>query len=211
MEIVYENEKFLVINKPAGLLSLPGRGSLLSEKNLYSILKEKYGSIFVVHRLDKETSGLIVFAKDSDTHKKLSEIMEKREIEKKYLALVFGSVSEKTGEINKRLKEFSSGRVAVDFNGKDSITKYTVLERYEKYTLLEVSLLTGRRHQIRVHLYSIGHPIVGDDLYGESINRKKYPRLMLHSYKLSFNIYGKDYSFKCSPDEFFYEIIKDLT
>lgn len=211
MEKIFENEKFLVINKPYNLLSIPARGTLLESPNVYSLMKKEYGEIYIVHRLDRETSGLMLLARDKNTHSDLCKMFENRQIVKKYIAFVFGNVEKNHGIIDKRIKEFSSGRSAVDFNGKDSITLYKVLERFEKYTLLELELKTGRRHQIRVHLYSIGHPIVGDSLYGNISEQKKYPRLMLHSYFLSFNYEGKPYNFISKPDEEFYEIIKTLT
>jgi len=211
MEIIFENEDFILINKPDGMLSIPRRGTIISEDSVYSLLKEKYKNIYIVHRLDKETSGLLIFAKNPETHSYLCNLFETHNIEKKYIAFVHGIVDGKNGIINKRLKEFSSGRVGVNFNGKDSITEYKVIKKFRNYSLLDIKLLTGRRHQIRVHLYSIGHPVVGDKLYGDIEEQKKYPRLMLHSYKLGFNYKGEKYSFKSEPDENFKNIINSLT
>ena len=210
METIFENEDFIVLNKPHGQLTIPARGSLAAEESAYSLLKKKYGEIYIVHRLDKEASGLVVFAKKPEAHSGLCQLFEKHKVEKKYLAFVWGKVAENKGEINKRLREFSSGRVAVDFDGKDSLTLYNIAEKFPKFTLLDVALITGRRHQIRVHLYSIGHPIVGDPMYGDLKEQKKYPRLMLHSKELAFEYKGEKYSFKSKPDRIFDSNVRNL-
>ncbi len=206
-EIIFQNEHFLVIDKPSGLLSVKARGSLSGEKTAFDWAKEISGKAFIVHRLDMETSGLMIFAKTKEAQKKLSKLFERREIQKKYKALVWGTVKENNGVIEKRIKEFSSGRCAVDFNGKDSVTEYRVLERFNEASLLEVTLKTGRRHQIRVHLYSIGHPIVGDPLYGDIEKNSKYPCLMLRAFNLNFTYLGELFSFKIGDGFCFNSVI----
>ncbi|MEW5951972.1 MAG: RNA pseudouridine synthase [Elusimicrobia bacterium] len=206
-EIIFENEKFLIIDKPAGLLSVRARGSLSKEKTAADWIKENFGDVFIVHRLDKETSGLMIFAKTADMQKKFSDMLEKRLIEKKYRALVWGHPDKKNGFIDKRIKEFSSGRCAIDFDGKDSFTEYKVEKEFEKTSLLTVSPKTGRRHQIRVHLYSLGHPLVGDRLYGNIAENKKYPRLMLRSFYLAFEIEGEKFSFSMIKDPSFESLL----
>ncbi len=185
-EILQENEDFITVNKPAGMLSIPARGSIKNEKSLFDLLTEKYGRIYIVHRLDKEASGLIIFAKNPDAHKYLSRLFETRKITKKYLVLVNGIIERENVEINKPIKQFGSGRMGIAENGKESVTMFKVIKRYKDYTLLQVSTLTGRRHQIRVHLYSIGHPVTGDKIYGEIKESAKYPPLMLHSWSVEF-------------------------
>lgn len=206
-EIIFQNEYFLIMDKPAGLLSIKARGSLSGEKTAFDWAREIAGEVFIVHRLDMETSGLMIFARTKEAQKELSKLFEKKEIQKRYRALVWGKVKDNKGVIEKRIKEFSSGRCAVDFNGKDSITEYRVLERFNEVTLLEVSLKTGRRHQIRVHLYSIEHPIVGDPLYGDIKKNSKYPCLMLRAFSLNFSYLGKLFSFKVEDESCFDSVL----
>jgi len=136
---------------------------------------------YTVHRIDKGTSGVVLFAKDAGTHRALSMAFEDRRMGKTYLALVHGAM-EGEGKIVAPLKDRGSGRVSVHPKGKPSGTRWKAVRREGERTLLEVSPLTGRRHQIRVHLYSVGHPVVGDPLYGEK--RGEEGRMMLHAWKL---------------------------
>lgn len=203
--IVFENEKFVAINKPAGLLSIPDRTQ--SEVSLKDMLITRYGSIFTVHRIDKDTSGLIVFAKDEITHKFLSQAFEERRVEKFYQGIVLGSPAEKTGTIDAPISEhpLHKGLMVVHRNGKPSVTDYSVIEDHRSYSLLQFQLHTGRTHQIRVHCKNMGHPLACDDLYGDgkpillSSLKKKFKlskhdeeekpmlsRLALHSYCLKF-------------------------
>jgi tRNA pseudouridine32 synthase / 23S rRNA pseudouridine746 synthase len=136
----------------------------------------------VVHRLDKEASGIILFAKNASMHQYLNIRFGERAVKKSYLALVFGELQEPSGNIKKRLREFGSGRMGVDdARGKESFTAFQVLKQLSGYTLLRLLPTTGRRHQLRVHLYSIGHPIVGDTRYGDKALQQGFPRLMLHA------------------------------
>ena len=206
LKIIFENDSFVAINKPAGTLSIPDREQ--SEKSLKEILTEKYGNIFTVHRLDKDTSGLILFAKNEDSHKFLSRIFEERKIAKHYLGIVIGSPANSSGLIDAALAEHPvhKGMMHVNRNGKPSSTSYEVLDANKNYSLLSFQLHTGRTHQIRVHTKNIGHPLACDPLYGDgkpillSSIKKKFKlskhdeeerpminRLALHSYKLIFD------------------------
>lgn len=205
IDIIFEDAHFVAVNKPAGMLSIPDRTQ--SETSLKDILIEKYGHIFTVHRLDKETSGIIVFAKDEATHKYLSKAFEEKTVEKYYLGLVHGTPSQSTGSIDGPIMEHSvqKGLMMVNRRGKPSLTDYEVQETLGKYSLVKFRIHTGRTHQIRVHAKHIGHPIACDPLYGDgtpirlSAIKKKYnlskkeeeerpilSRVALHSYQLKF-------------------------
>jgi tRNA pseudouridine32 synthase/23S rRNA pseudouridine746 synthase len=183
IQILYEDDHLVALDKPSGQVVIPGRGELTGEplnRELEAHLKRK---LFVVHRLDRGASGLVLFAKDADTHKHLSLQFEKREVKKTYLVLVQGRVEE-GGKIEQPMKAFGSGRIGIHPQGKPSVTEYKIREHFAGSTLLEVMPHTGRRHQIRVHLYSIGHPVMGDILYGKDRPVGQAPRLMLHAWKL---------------------------
>jgi 23S rRNA pseudouridine955/2504/2580 synthase/23S rRNA pseudouridine1911/1915/1917 synthase len=210
LDIIFENEHFLAINKPSGLLSIPDRFG--KDPSVKSLLQQKLGKIYTVHRLDKETSGLIVFAKEEATHKDLSQKFEGRDVEKYYLGLVNGTLMNKDGTIDVPIMEHpgKTTLMMAHKKGKASVTDYKVLEEFAVYSWLQFQIHTGRTHQIRVHAKYIGHPIVCDDLYGDaqpvllsSIKRKfklsknedeERPilnRLGLHSSKLTFgDAYG---------------------
>jgi RluA family pseudouridine synthase len=185
-KILYEDQNIIAVDKPEGLASISEND--LSIETLHSSLTKKYKSkIFIVHRIDKEISGIILFAKNSKAHKFMNEQFSKREVEKIYLALVVGNVEKKNDVIKSPIREFGSGKMGIDLiKGKKSTTLYEIVKRFSGHTLLKVNLVTGRRHQIRVHLYSIGHPIAGDLRYGNKENQSKYSRLMLHSHKIAF-------------------------
>lgn len=206
IEIIHESDTMLAINKQAGMLSIPDREG--KETSLKAILHQRYENIFTVHRLDRETSGAIVFAKDEETHRFLSTMFEERTVEKYYLGLVLGTPSVRKDTIDAPIAENMSrrGYMLVHKRGKASITDYEVLEEFGKYSLLQFRIHTGRTHQIRVHMNHIGHPILGDTLYGDgkplfiSALKKNYNlarneldekpilnRLALHSSSLKFN------------------------
>jgi len=184
--IVFENENLVIINKPAGITSIKAAGSL----SMHEMINEYFNrNLFIVHRLDKDASGLLIFAKDSVTHKNLNYQFENNLVSKNYFALVHGNLNEQMVVINSPIKEFGSGRMGIHQNGKEAKTRFELISSSEDFTLGNVSILFGRRHQIRVHLYSIGHPIVGDMLYGNRKEQINYPRLMLQAYKLEFNLF----------------------
>jgi RluA family pseudouridine synthase len=187
-EILFEDPDVIVINKPEGLASISENDPKI--ESLHSILEKSLTlKIFPVHRLDKEVSGVIIFAKNAHAHKILNDQFEKRLIKKYYITLVHGRVPDDSGIINKPIREFGSGRMGVDERkGKPSETKYRILERYNNYTTLELNPSSGRRHQLRVHLYFIGFPVVGDLRYGDKTIQVKFPRLMLHAGKIEFQL-----------------------
>lgn len=202
---LFENDDLIALNKPSGLLSIPDREG--KDISLKILLKEKYGDIFTVHRLDKDTSGLIIFAKNEATHKHLSRQFEERQTEKIYLGLVLGSPTEKKGTIDAPVMEHTvkKGQMVINRKGKEAITDYEVLEDFGIYSWMQFRIHTGRTHQIRIHMKDLGHPIVCDELYGDgkpvllSSFKSKYnlskneeeerpilPRLALHAYQLKF-------------------------
>lgn len=165
--IVFENDDLVILNKPPGLLSIPDREG--KEISLKKILQEKYHEIFTVHRLDKGTSGLIIFAKNEAAHKDLSQQFEERETEKIYVGLVLGSLLEKKGSIDDPIAEHPTkkGTMVVHKKGKPSLTYYEVVEDFGIFSWIKFRIHTGRTHQIRVHMKHIGHPMVCDELYGD--------------------------------------------
>ncbi len=207
-EIIFENEFFVAVNKPAGLLSIPDR--MGTEVSLKQLLKEKYGEIYTVHRLDKSTSGIIVFAKDEKTHKELSQKFEGRDVEKFYQGLVLGKPVNDKGTIDIPIAEHPGKvtKMMTNAKGKPSVTDYEVLESFRSYSWIQFQIHTGRTHQIRVHMQHIGNPIACDELYGKAepillstIKGKKFKlsnnvlderpilsRMALHSWKLKFEL-----------------------
>ena len=166
VDVVFEDEALIVLNKPAHLLVLPDRYDQTLH-NLQTLLSDELGTIFTVHRIDKETSGLVLFAKTAAGHANLSQQFENRTVSKVYKAIVHGDPPEQHGEINLPLSERNRRMRVDEKNGKESATDFTVLERFHGYAFVEARPRTGRMHQIRVHLKEIGLPIVGDPLYGD--------------------------------------------
>jgi RluA family pseudouridine synthase len=185
LAVLYEDGRLIAVDKPAGQAVASG-GGVETADTLQAAVAQHIGSkAFLVHRLDRETSGVIVFAKTAEAHRELSRHFEARLVTKRYLALVQGHVDGRAGEISEPLREFGSGRVGVDRKGREAITRWSLRERLPTADLLEVEPLTGRRHQIRVHCYAIGHPILGDTRYGEVRPVGGAPRLMLHAAELA--------------------------
>ncbi len=163
--ILCDDEAIVCINKPSGFLAIPDRYDA-GLPNLYSLLKDVFGSIFIVHRIDKDTSGVIVFAKTAEAHAILSRAFEGREVLKEYRAIVLGNPISENGIIDLPITESQSGTMNIADGGKESQTEYSVLERFQGYALLALRPRTGRTHQIRVHLKAMQIPILGDPLYG---------------------------------------------
>ena len=185
-EIIFENEAFVAVNKPSGLLSVPDREG--TEIALKQLLQQQYGQIWTVHRLDKDTSGVIVFAKDEITHKFLSKLFEGREVEKYYTGLVHGVPSVESGSVDAPIMEHpvKRGLMVANKKGKSALTDFTLVESFGKFSLMQFRIHTGRTHQIRVHMKHIGHPIVCDPLYGNG------DPVMLSSIKKKFNLSKKE-------------------
>ena len=190
LAVLYLDDVLLVVDKPSGLLSVPGRGE---DKHdcLLSRVKTEYEDALIVHRLDMETSGVMVFARNKEIHRKLSGLFEQREVQKRYIAVVDGRIKDAAGMINLPLicDWPNRPRQIVDHDlGKHSVTRYKALTRNieENTTRVELEPETGRSHQLRVHLQSIGHPILGDRLYANEQQQAKASRLLLHALSLSF-------------------------
>jgi len=212
---IYEDDDFIALNKPAGMLAIPDRFNK-ELINLYDSLTDKYGKIFIVHRLDKDTSGVIVFAKNAEAHRGLSIKWEKGEVNKSYYALLIGHVEKKQGTISlpiAPLKKKKGVMVVGRRNGKKSVTFYKVIKDFKDYSLVEAAPKTGRTHKIRVHFAFIGHPIAGDILYNrkEAIGKLglksqkidspaqskiEISRLALHAIELRFVHYKKKETIK---------------
>ena len=217
LDIVYEDDYIIIINKPRNMVVHPAAGNeahtlvnaLLNHCKLSMINSERPG---IVHRLDKDTTGLIVCAKDDETHLKLVEMFSNREITKKYLAICNGSFSKENGFIDKPIGRDEKDRKKMSVkskSGKEALTEYNVLTSNLKYSLVDITLHTGRTHQIRAHFSSLNHPIVGDETYGNKNEKIKANGQMLHSYYLEFlhPITKENLSFTVLPDEYFFSIL----
>ncbi len=182
-DILFENDDFVAVNKPAGFLSIPDREG--KDPSLKSVLREKYGNIFTVHRLDRDTSGVIVFAKNEESHKYLSKGFEERSVEKIYEGIVQGTPAEQKGSVDFALMEHPAkpGTMVVNKKGKAALTDYEVLEATGPYSLLQFRIHTGRTHQIRVHMQALGHPIACDEVYGDG--RPVFLSAIKRNFKLS--------------------------
>ena len=207
LNIVYEDDDLIIINKESGMVVHPAPGHYSG--TLVNALLFKYGKLAgeefrpgIVHRLDKDTSGLMLVAKNEETLEKLSDMISKKEVERKYLAIVDGVIKHETGTVDAPIGRDLNNRqkmAVTDVNGREAITHFKVLERFDNNTYIECKLDTGRTHQIRVHMAYIGHPIIGDTLYGNP--SKLINGQALHSYRISFvhPIYKKKMDFKCLP------------
>ena len=196
LDVVYEDKDILVVNKQKGLVVHPGNGNLNGTlvNAVMARCKNELSGIGgeirpgIVHMLDKDTSGLLIIAKNDKSHINLSNKFKNHEVKKTYIALVRGRVKENMATIDMPIARSTKDRtkMAVSKNGKNAITHIKVLERFKNYTLLEVNIETGRTHQIRVHLSQIGYPIVGDGVYSNGKNPFGVEGQMLHSMKLEF-------------------------
>lgn len=187
VDIVYRDECMLVLEKPSGLLAVPGRGPDLQDC-LSARVQRDFPTALVVHRLDRDTSGLIVMALDAEAQRDLSGQFAIRTVEKRYVALVFGGLQASAGSIDLPMrKDFDRPpRHMIDsVNGRAARTDWRLIERAPDCSRLEIQPVTGRSHQIRLHLATLGHPILGDNLYAHEVARAMSPRLLLHASYLS--------------------------
>jgi tRNA pseudouridine32 synthase / 23S rRNA pseudouridine746 synthase len=205
LPILFEDANVLAIDKPIGLSSIPERD--LAVPSAQKVLEaERSERLFVVHRLDKEVSGLLLFARNEQAHRELSIAFEQRKVHKTYLALAHGAIAA-GGVIDKPIAQFGSGRMGVhEKKGKPSRTEFEVIERYEEHTLVHAHPITGRRHQLRVHFYAIGHALCGDPRYGDANEQAKWPRLMLHALRITFD--GR--TIECAPPQLFVDQLARL-
>ncbi len=188
LDVVHQDERIIVLDKPAGLLSVPGIGPD-KQDCLASRVQSEFPGARIVHRLDRDTSGVIVMGLDAEAHRELSRQFHDREVHKIYVAIVHGVVERDEGEVNlpmrKDMDPRNAPRQVIDHErGRPAVTKYRVLKRDADRTLLELNPITGRSHQIRLHLQSIGHPILGDDLYAPPEVGGRADRLLLHAQSL---------------------------
>lgn len=220
LQILYEDESLAIVHKPCGMVVHPAAGNengtmvnalLFHLKDLSGIGGEQRPGI--VHRLDKDTSGLLIVAKNDKAHLHLSRQLSDRTMEKHYFAVVEGIMKEPAGEVNAPIGRSTKDRkkMAVCENGRQAITKWKVVREMRDTTLLDIHLITGRTHQIRVHMAHIHHPVVGDPLYGTQ-KKPRFPRLMLHAYSIAFNHPRTEERmyFSVLPDQSFGEIPEGL-
>ena len=222
IEIIYEDSDIIVVNKPKGMVVHPANGNpdgtLVNA--IMAICKDSLSGIGgeirpgIVHRIDKDTSGLLIVAKNDNAHVKMSEQIKNHEVKKTYIALVRGVFKENEATIDTPIGRSTSDRkkMAVNKNGKNAITHIKVLKRFDKYTLLQVNIETGRTHQIRVHLSHIGYPIVGDYTYSNGKNEFDVIGQCLHAQKLEFKhpITQKDMCLEAELPQYFKDILDKL-
>jgi len=220
--VVYEDNDIIVVNKPKGMVVHPANGNpdgtLVNA--ILAMCKDSLSGIGgeirpgIVHRLDKDTSGLLIVAKNDLAHMNMSKQIQERKVTKKYIALVKGNVPEDEATIHMPIARSTKDRkkMAVDAKGKDAITHFKVLKRYGKYTLLELKIDTGRTHQIRVHMSYIGHPVVGDMVYSNGKNEFGVEGQMLHAKSLEFKhpVTNKEMHLEAELPEYFKKVLAKL-
>lgn len=202
--VIFSDEDIVVVNKPAGLTVIPDRVHTERE-TVQSILEKKFGKLFVVHRIDRFTSGVLCFARNVEAHRCLSLQFQNHSVQKFYKAIVSGKLTEPQGEVNLPIAENMAkpGTMLIHRRGKDALTLYKVEEQFKNAALLSIEIKTGRTHQIRVHMAYIGHPLLVDDVYSKNeafyfsaikrnykpTNEEERPtlsRLSLHAYSVAF-------------------------
>jgi RluA family pseudouridine synthase len=232
LEILHDDPHFLIVNKEPGMLSIPDR-FVAEIPNLLKSLNQIHEKVFVVHRLDKETSGIICYAKTEEAHKHLNKQFLDRTVDKHYLAVVEGSPYPTSGEIDLAIIESSvtRGKMIVKKTGKPSLTVFETLEFFKHYSLVDANIKTGRMHQVRIHFSAIGHPLDIDPLYGRQseiflskIKRKKFnlqknveerplmSRTTLHAHSLEFDhpVTGERMKFEAEPPKDFRALLNQL-
>lgn len=222
LDIIYEDNDIIVVNKPKGMVVHPASGNLEGTlvNAIMSICKDSLSGIGgeirpgIVHRLDKDTSGLLIVAKNDLAHINMSNQIKNRQVKKIYIALVRGNINEEEATINMPIGRSTKDRkkMAVRKEGKEAITHFKVLKRYSNYTLLQLKIDTGRTHQIRVHLSEIGHPVVGDIVYSNGKNEFGVQGQMLHAKSLDFKhpITNKQMHLEAELPDYFKEVINEL-
>ena len=222
LDVIYEDNDILIINKEKGIVVHPGNGNPdgTLANAVMARCKDSLSGIGgkirpgIVHRIDKDTSGLVIIAKNDEAHINLSEQIQNRKVKKTYIALVRGVIKENEATINMPIGRSQKDRkkMAVSKTGKEAITHFKVLKRYEGFTLLEVNIETGRTHQIRVHLSEIGYPIVGDEVYSNGKNPFGVKGQMLHAAKLTFKHpkSGETVTFEAPLPEYFNDVLEKL-
>lgn len=222
IDVVYQDDDIIVVNKPKGLVVHPANGNpdgtLVNA--IMAICKDSLSGIGgelrpgIVHRLDKDTSGLLIIAKNDKAHINMSNQIKNREVKKIYIALVKGIIGEDEATIDMPIGRSTKDRkkMAVRKDGKEAITHFKVIKRYKKYTLLEVKIDTGRTHQIRVHMAEIGHPVVGDMVYSNGKNEFGVEGQMLHAKSLDFKhpVTGEQMHLESELPQYFKDVLKRL-
>ena len=222
VEIIYEDRDIIVVNKPKGMVVHPANGNpdgtLVNA--IMAICKDSLSGIGgeirpgIVHRLDKDTSGILIVAKNDKAHINLSQQIKEHKVKKTYIALVKGIVKENNATINMPIgrSEKDRKKMAVTKKGKEAITHFKVLKRYDKYTLLEINIETGRTHQIRVHLSQIGYPIVGDEVYSKGKNEWNIKGQCLHAKSLDFKhpVTNENMHLEAKIPQYFEKILEEL-
>lgn len=221
LDIIYEDDDIAAINKPKGMIVHPSgnivTGTLVNALLYHFDKLSEINGVYrpgIVHRLDKDTSGLLLVAKNSKAHISLQDQFKDRTVKKEYIALVNGGFKEDKGEVNLPIARDKRNRkrMAVDPGGRYALTRYEVIERFGKYTLLRVNILTGRTHQIRVHMTHIKHPLVGDIQYSRGKNEFGIEGQLLHSRMLEFAhpITGQRMKLEAELPEEFKEVLRKL-
>ena len=222
VQVIYEDKDIIVVNKPKGMVVHPANGNpdgtLVNA--ILSMCKDSLSGIGgeirpgIVHRLDKDTSGLLIIAKNDEAHINMSKQIQNREVTKRYIALVRGNVTEDEATIDMPIARSKKDRkkMSVDKDGKNAVTHFKVIERYRNYTLLDIKIDTGRTHQIRVHMAEIGHPVVGDMVYSNGKNEFGVEGQMLHAKSLKFKhpITGEDMYLEAPIPEYFQNVLDKL-
>ena len=222
LDILYEDNDVLIINKPKGLVVHPGDGHhndtlvnalIFANKELSTVNGlERVG---IVHRIDKDTSGLLLVCKNDYAHNFIAEQLKNHTMHREYYALVMGSLESDNGKIIAPIARDKNNRLKMCVNissGRSAVTHFTVLKRFKKYTLVQCFLETGRTHQIRVHMDYIGHPVVGDNLYGTDNCKIFKDGQLLHAYKLTFihPTTKKEMTFECQLPKYFKDVLEKL-
>ena len=216
LDIKYENKDLIIINKPSGIVVHPSKGhqndTIINALIGMGIKFESYlgkPKPWLVHRLDKDTSGLLIIAKNETTYNYLTKVQKSRMIKKQYLAIVQGIPNSPKATIDAPIgrNKLNRKKMSIRKEGRYALTEYEILKSKNNMSLLNITLLTGRTHQIRVHLKAIGHPIIGDEIYGK---KSKYiNRQMLHAYKLNFkDIKNKNITIESEPEKDMKEFIE---